>query len=90
MQIILDISVEAAIFVAKKMNRSKILAVLENEQLLEQFGEKLIDEINEDDEPIVKVARQLLNLCLRDKYADDFFIAICGWSVDSLLDKIDM
>lgn len=74
----------------KKMNRSIIQTVLNDEELLERFGETLIDEINNDDEPMEKVARQLLNLCLREEHADDFFIAICGWSVDSLLSRLDV
>ena len=90
MQIFFDVSAESSIFVAKKMNRSIIQAVLNDEELLERFGEILIDEINNDDEPMEKVARQLLNLCLRDEHADDFFIAICGWSVDSLLNRLDI
>lgn len=90
MQIFFEVSAETSIFVAKKMNRSIIQAVLNDEELLEQFGKILIDEINNDDEPMEKVARQLLNLCLRDEHADDFFIAICGWSVDSLLNRLDI
>lgn len=70
------------------MNRSNILAVLNDERLLERLGNTLIDEINNDDEAVEDVARQLLELCLCDENADDFFIAICGWSVDSLLSKI--
>jgi hypothetical protein len=69
------------------MNVNKIQAVLNNSNLLERFDEILIDEIYNDDESYEKVARQLLTLCLNNKNADDFFIAICGWSVDSLLDK---
>jgi hypothetical protein len=90
MQIFLDVCKEAHIFVAKKMNRSKIKVVLEDDKLLERFGETLIKEITNDYEPTEKVARQLLNLCLRDEHADDFFIAICGWSVDSLLNKLEI
>ena len=71
----------------KTMNVNKIQAVLNNSYLLERFGEILIDEIYNDDESYEKVARQLLTLCLNNKNTDDFFIAICGWSVDSLLDK---
>lgn len=72
------------------MDKSKILSVLNDEQLLERFGNTLIDEINNDDESVEDVARHLLELCLCDEHADNFFIAICGWSVDSLLHKIDM
>ena len=50
--------------------------------------EVLIEEINNDDEAYYKKGRQLLDLCLTDEKADDFFIAICGWSVDSLLEKL--
>jgi len=62
--------------------------VLSNEDMLERFMETLVDEINNDDEVYYKKGRQLLELCLTYDYADDFFIAICGWSVDSLLKKL--
>lgn len=70
------------------MNTNKILAILENEECLEEFAEILIDEINNDDEALYKKGRALLNLCLNNETADDFFIAISGWSVDSILKKI--
>jgi len=76
------------IFVTKKMDKNKILEVLNDNQLLEQFGKILIDEINNDDESLEKVARQLLLLCLRNEDADDFFIAISGWNIDNILNKI--
>ena len=70
------------------MDKNKILEVLNDNQLLEQFGKVLIDEINNDDESLEKVARQLLLLCLRNEDVDDFFIAISGWDIDSILNKI--
>ena len=88
MLILLPVSANSANFASKKMNKKRIITVLESDQLLLQFGEKLIKEINEDDESLVNVARQLLLLCLRDEKADDFFIAISGWNIDSLLNKI--
>ncbi len=72
------------------MNSSVIQTVLDDDCLLEQFTELLIDEINNDDEAMDKKGRQLLNFCLSDENADDFFIAICGWSVDSLLKKLNI
>lgn len=72
------------------MNNSRIQKVLDDNLLLEQFSELLIAEINDDDEPLDKKGRQLLNLCLTDNNADAFFIAICGWSVNSLLDKLNV
>ena len=61
---------------------------MENESLLERFMEVLVDEINNDDEAYYKKSRQLLDLCLTDENADAFFITICGWCVDSLLEKL--
>lgn len=74
----------------KKMNNNVIQTILDDDSLLEQFIELLIEEINNDDEAMDKKGRQLLSLCLSDENADDFFIAICGWSVDSLLQKLKM
>ena len=72
----------------KTMDKKAIEEIMENESLLERFVEILADEINNDDEAYYKKGRQLLDLCLTDENADDFFIAICGWSMDSLLKKL--
>ena len=77
-----------ATFVGKKMDKERIENILNDEAQLERFVEVLVDEINNDDEAYDKKGRQLLDLCLTDEHADDFFIAICGWSVDSLLEKL--
>ena len=69
------------------MNNSRIQKVLDDNLILEQFSELLIAEINDDDEPLDKKGR---HLCLTDNNADAFFIAICGWSVNSLLDKLNV
>ena len=70
------------------MDKKVIEEILKSEGLLERFVETLVDEINNDDEAYDKKGRQLLELCLADEHADDFFIAICGWSVDSLLSRL--
>lgn len=70
------------------MNTSNVQTVLKSDDLLEKFVEVLIDEINKDDEALYKKGRELLNFCLSNDHADDFFIAICGWSVDSLLKRV--
>ena len=70
------------------MDRKAIEEILESEGMLERFVETLVEEINNDDESYNKKGRQLLELCLTDEHADDFFIAICGWSVDSILAKM--
>ena len=69
------------------MDKKAIEEIMANDALLERFMEILVDEINNDDEAYYKKGRQLLDLCLTDENADDFFIAISGWSVDSLFKK---
>ena len=75
-------------FCTKTMDKKAIEEILESEGLLERFMETLVDEINNDDEAYDKKGRQLLELCLTYDNADEFFIAICGWSVDSLIEKM--
>ncbi len=70
------------------MDKKAIEVIMENESLLERFMEVLMEEINNDDEAYYKKGRQLIDLCLTDEHADEFFIAICGWSVDSLIEKL--
>ena len=72
----------------KTMDKKAIKKIMESESQLERFMEVLLDEINNDDEAYYKKGRQLLDFYLKDKNADDFFVAICGWSVDSLLRKL--
>ena len=71
------------------MEKEQIKAILDNanEEFLERFYETMLNEINFDDEPYYKKARQLLLSSLNNEYADDFFIAICGWSLESLIEK---
>ena len=70
------------------MDKKTIEEIMENESLLERFVEVLIEEINDDDEAYYKKGRQLLDLCLTNENANEFFITICGWSVDSLIEKL--
>lgn len=71
------------------MSKEQIQALLDNtnEEFLERFYETMLNEINSDDEPYYKKARQLLLASLDNEHADDFFIAICGWSLESLIEQ---
>lgn len=62
--------------------------ILENDDDLESFMEVLYNAIEEDDEPWCKKARQLLLYAIDDEKSDDFFISICGFSLNSLLEMI--
>ena len=79
------------IFALKKaMGKEQIQAILDNasEVFLERFYETLLNEINSDDEPYHKKAYHLLLASLKSEDPDDFFISLCGWSLDTLFEKI--
>lgn len=71
------------------MTKEQIKIILDNasEERLERFFATLLHEIINDDEPYYKKARQLLLASLNNENADDFFIAISGWSLESLLER---
>lgn len=71
------------------MKKEQIQAILDkaNEEFFERFYETMLNEINSDDEPYYKKARQLLLASLNNEHADDFYIAICGWSLESLIER---
>ena len=71
------------------MEKKQIETILENasEDFLERFYETLLYEINSDDEPYNKKARHLLLAALKSEAPDDFFISLCGWSLESLMEK---
>lgn len=71
------------------MEKKQIETILENasEDFLERFYETLLNEINSDDEPYNKKARHLLLAALKSEAPDDFFISLCGWSLESIIEK---
>ena len=71
------------------MEKEQIQTILDNanEEFLERFFETMLNESNSDDEPYYKKARQLLLASLNNEHTDDFFIAICGWSLESLIER---
>ena len=73
------------------MGKEQIQAILDNasEKFLERFYETLLNEINSDDEPHHKKAYHLLAASLKSEDSDDFFISLCGWSLESLIEKTE-
>lgn len=71
------------------MEKNDIQKFLNNasEGLLEKFFETLLNEINSDEEPYNKRAYHLLAAALNDNQHDDFFISLCGWSLETLIEK---
>ena len=62
---------------------------LQNRGLLTQLGELIHNEIINDDEPSDKISRNLLDVYLQHPdVVDDVMISICGWSMESLMNKL--
>ena len=72
------------------MEKEQIHAILDNapEEFLERFFETLLNEINSDDEPYHKKAYNLLLASLKSDDPDDFFISLCGWSLETIIEKV--
>ena len=70
------------------MDKERLQTIIDNasEEFLERFYETLLEEINSDDECYDKKAYHLLVASLKSEDPDDFFISLCGWSLDSLLE----
>ncbi len=71
------------------MKKEQIQAILDNasEEFLDRFYETLLKEINSDDEPYHKKAYHLLVASLESENPDDFFISLCGWSLETIIGK---
>lgn len=71
------------------MEKEQIQAIIDNasEVFLERFYETLLNEINSDDEAYHKKAYHLLVASLRSEDPDDFFISLCGWSLETLIER---
>ena len=72
------------------MTKEDIQKILDNgsEEFFENFCEVLINEINSDDEPYDKKGRHLLVSALNNENHNDFFVSICGWTLDTLIEKV--
>lgn len=71
------------------MEKKQIQAIIDNasEAFLENFYKTLLNEINSDDEPYHKKAYHLLVASLKSEDPDDFFISLCGWSMETIIEK---
>ena len=68
--------------------REALLAVLQNPQKAEAFGRRITEQVETDDESPEKIGYYAAKAIL-DGSMDDLLIAICGWSVSSLLDSVN-
>ena len=68
--------------------REALLAVLQNPQKAEASGRRITEQVETDDESPEKIGYYAAKAIL-DGSVDDLLIAICGWSVSSLLDSVN-
>lgn len=68
--------------------KEQIERFLESEFLLEELMLKLIQEINNDDEPLDKRSRQLLLAYIDNPDIDNVLMSLCGWNLKSLIGMV--
>lgn len=68
--------------------KEQIEKILENDFLLEELMLRLIQEINEDDEPLDKKCRQLLLAYMDNPDIDNVLMSLCGWNLKSLIGMV--
>ena len=68
--------------------RIRLQAIMEDEENSEAVANCLLEQIRTDDEPPRKVGHYFAKAVL-DQNIDDLMIAICGWSVNTLLDMAE-
>lgn len=62
---------------------------LQSEGLLYQLAETIHEEIRNDDEPLDKVAHNLLiAYSLHPEVVDEVLMSLCGWTMESLMKKV--
>lgn len=73
----------------KEELREKIIEIMQGEhctEAYERLAEAFFDSVNTDDEPYRKIGYYLMKAFLEDN-VDDALMALCGWSLQSLLAK---
>ena len=68
--------------------RIRLEAILADGEKSETLANCILEQIRTDDEPPRKVGHYFVKAVL-DQNIDDLMIAICGWSVESLLDMAE-
>lgn len=71
----------------------RLKAVLESNYLLEEFGERFSDELMTDEESPASIFKRIFEQYIRGSHEvryiiNDMFISLCGWGINTLLDKI--
>lgn len=62
---------------------------LQSDGLLYQLAETIQQEIRQDDEPLEKVARNLLSTYIdHPDVVDEVMMSLCGWTMESLMKKV--
>lgn len=71
------------------VDKEKITDFLQSEGLLYQLAETIHEEIRNDDEPLEKVAHKLLlTYWEHPEVVDEVMMSLCGWTMESLMNKV--
>ena len=68
--------------------KEQLRAVLEDEEKTAAFAKKILETTNTDDESYEDIGNSVIHALLNND-ADGLLIALCGWSVESLLNLME-
>lgn len=68
--------------------KEQLRAVLEDEEKTAAFAQKILETIDMDDESYEDIGNSVIHALLNND-ADGLLIALCGWSVESLLNLME-
>lgn len=69
-------------------NREALKSIQLSAKKSDLFGREIIEQIQTDDESMEKIGRYAVQAIL-DGSINDLLIAICGWSVESLIERVN-
>lgn len=68
--------------------KEQLRAVLEDEEKTAAFAKKILETTDTDDESYEDIGNSVIHALLNND-ADGLLIALCGWSVESLLNLME-
>ena len=68
--------------------KEQLRDVLEDEEKTAAFAKKILETTDTDDESYEDIGNSVIHALLNND-ADGFLIALCGWSVESLLNLME-
>lgn len=82
-----DYSADDAFIVKDRVMNEAMKVIADNAELAENFAETVKNEIASDDDAYTHIGFRLANDIRNQSPASEVLLTLCGWNIDTLLDK---